>query len=75
MVVLHILPDRETKGFPSESSCFAAQPAPLLVRISEPVIFAEFVVHPDLFEEIVNDLLLILVDPAGCEQDEESQVV
>jgi hypothetical protein len=27
--------------------------------------FAEFLVHPDLFDEIIKDLLLIPVDPAG----------
>jgi len=34
--------------------------------------FAKFLVHPDLFGEIVNDLLLILVNPAGYEQDEKA---
>ena len=48
------------EGFPSESSCLDSQSAPLLVRESEPMTFAEFLVHPDLFDEIINDLLLIL---------------
>ncbi len=37
--------------------------------------FAELLVHADLFGEIIDDLhpvLLISVDPARCEQDEES---
>ena len=40
--------------------------------------FAELLVKPDLFNEIVNDLhpmLLIPVDPASSEEDEESQIV
>jgi hypothetical protein len=47
----------------------------MLVSESELIAFAEFLVHPELFDEIVNDLLLIPVDPAGDEQDEESQIV
>ena len=47
----------------------------MLVSESEPMAFVEFLVRSDLFDEIVNDLLLIPVDPAGDEQDEESQIV
>ncbi len=60
------------EGFTSQCFGFHAQPTPLLVSESEPMAFAEFLVHPDLFDEIVNDLLLISVDPADCEQDEEA---
>ena len=60
------------EGFTSQCFGFHAQSTPLLVSESEPMAFAEFLVHPDLFDEIVNDLLLISVDPAGCEQDEEA---
>jgi hypothetical protein len=34
--------------------------------------FAKFPVDQDLFDEIIDDLLLIFIDPACSEQDEES---
>jgi|TARA_B100001971_G_C17666741_1_gene275506 hypothetical protein len=34
--------------------------------------FAKFLVDPDLFGEIIDNLLLIPVDPSSYEQDEES---
>jgi len=60
------------EGVPSESSCLHSQSTPLLISKPEPPAFAELLVNPDLFNEIVDDLLLIPVDPAGYEQDEES---
>jgi hypothetical protein len=37
--------------------------------------FAEFLVNPDLLNEILHNSLLIPVDPASSEYDEESQIV
>ena len=63
------------EGFASECSCLHAQPTPLLIGKSEPTAIEVFLVHPDLFDEIVDDLLLIPVDPAGYKQDEEAWIV
>ncbi len=63
------------KSLPSESFCLDSQSTPLPISESKPVAYAKFLVHTDLFDEIIDDLhpvLLIPVDPAGCELDEES---
>ena len=48
-----------------------AEPTSLLVGKPEPTTFEMFLIHSDLFDEIVDDLLLIPVDPAGGEKDDE----
>ena len=42
---------------------------------SEPMASAKFLVDQDLFGEIIDDLLLISIDPTCSEQDKESQIV
>ena len=63
------------ESFPSQYSGLHGQSTPLPVRKSEPTAFEMFLIHPDLFDEIVDDLLLIPVDPACSNEDDESQIV
>jgi hypothetical protein len=60
------------EGLRSQCLGFHCQSTPLFIGESEPAAFEMFLIYPDLFEKIVDDFLLIPVDPAGYKQDEES---
>ena len=49
-----------------------AQPTPLVIGESDSMAFAQLLVHPNLLDEIVNDLLLISVDPTCYKEDDGS---
>ena len=57
------------EGLPSQCLGLCGQSTPLLISESDPTALEMFPVHVDLLEEIVDDFLLISVDPARCKKD------
>ena len=55
---------------PPPAARFRTKSTPLHIRESESPAPEMFLVHPDFFQEIIDDLLLVPGDP-GCRNEDE----
>ena len=65
--------DDARKATPAENLAFHRQAAPLVVGETEAPRSVRRAQDSVLFEQVVNDCLLLPVDPAGKEQDDERE--